>query len=97
MPIPRQRHTKGRRNRRRIHLRLKKRNLAHCPKCGEAILPHHICAFCGFYNGKEVIDVLAKLEKKEKKKKEKELKEHEGEAKEAAKAGPLNLEELSRK
>jgi large subunit ribosomal protein L32 len=94
MPIPKQRHTKSRRNRRRSHLKLKKRLVSSCPKCGEAILPHHVCAFCGFYNGKEEIDVLAKLEKKDKKKKEKELKEHEHDVK---KEKPLNLEELSKK
>jgi large subunit ribosomal protein L32 len=94
MPIPKQRHTKGRRNRRRSHLKLKKRTLSGCPKCGETILPHHVCAFCGFYNGKEEIDVLAKLEKKDKKKKEKELKEHEHDAKESKALSP---EELSKK
>ena len=97
MPIPKQRHTKSRRNRRRSHLALKKRNLASCPKCGEAVLPHRVCSFCGFYNGKETIDVLARLEKKERKKKEKELKAHEEEAKEEQKSRPLNLEELSKK
>jgi large subunit ribosomal protein L32 len=81
MPIPKQRHTKGRRNRRRSHLKLKKKTLGSCPKCGESVLSHHICAFCGFYNGQERINVLAKLEKREKKQKEKELKEHEEEVK----------------
>mgnify|MGYP002372325814 FL=1 len=81
VPIPKQRHTKGRRNRRRSHLKLKKRLVCGCLKCGESVLPHHVCAFCGFYNGKQEIDVLSKMEKKEKKRKEKELKEHEGEVK----------------
>lgn len=43
-----------------------------CPKCGRAILPHHICAYCGVYNKREVINVMAKLTKKEKKKRLKE-------------------------
>ena len=60
-------------------------------------MSHHVCSFCGFYDGKERIDVLAKLEKKERKKKEKELKEHEDETKETIKNKPLNLEELSKK
>ena len=60
------RHTKGKRNARRSHLALTKTFLATCSKCGQAVLPHHICAYCGFYNGKEVIDVMAKLTKKEK-------------------------------
>ena len=51
---------------------LNKTFLATCAKCDKAVLPHHICAYCGFYNGREVIDVLAKLTKKEKKKRLKE-------------------------
>jgi len=36
-------------------------------------LPHRVCANCGFYKDKEVVDVLKKLTKKERKEKEKEL------------------------
>lgn len=97
MPIPKQRHTKSRRNRRRSHLRLKKQKLFNCSKCGEPILAHRVCSFCGYYDGKQVVDVLAKLEKKERKKKEKELKEHEKESQEEQKTKTLNLEELSKK
>jgi large subunit ribosomal protein L32 len=96
MPLPKQRHTKSRRDRRRAHLALQKTNFSLCPKCKEPILPHHFCQFCGTYKGREVIDVLAKLEKKERKKKEKELAKKE-ETKEEKKAKPLNLEELSKK
>ena len=67
-----QRHTKGKRNRRRSHLALKKIFLSNCGKCGREVLPHHMCAYCGYYNGRQVIDVLAKLDKKEKKKRLKE-------------------------
>lgn len=67
-----QRHTKGKRNRRRSHLALKKTILSICGKCEREVLPHHICAYCGHYNGRQVIDVLAKLDKKEKKKRLKE-------------------------
>lgn len=87
-----QRHTKGKRNRRRSHLALTKTFLTTCSKCGKAVLPHHICAYCGFYNGKEVIDVIAKLTKKEKKRRKKE------EAAAHETHGPeLNPEELSKK
>ncbi len=71
---------------------LKKTFLAICSKCGREVLPHCVCAYCGFYDGKEVIDVLAKLTKKEKKRREKE----ETAAHEAH--GPeLNPEQLSKK
>ena len=71
MAVPKKRHTKSRRNKRRSHLALKKVAFSLCPKCKEPILPHHFCPFCGTYKGREVVDVLAKLTKKERKKKEK--------------------------
>ena len=54
-----------------------------------------MCANCGYYKGRQVIDVLAKLDKKERKKKEKELHEHEKES--AEKGEILSAEELSHK
>lgn len=27
-----------------------------CPQCHSPKLPHHVCAQCGYYKGKEVID-----------------------------------------
>lgn len=71
---------------------LKKTFLAICSKCDKEILPHHVCAYCGFYDGKEVIDVLAKLTKKEKKRREKEET-----AAQKAHSPELNPEQLSRK
>lgn len=56
-------------------------------------MPHNACQNCGFYKGREVINVLAKLDKKEKKKREKEMAQREG----AEKERPLNMEEMSRK
>jgi len=97
MPVPKQRHTKSRRNRRRSHLSLKKKVFSLCPKCKEPVLPHHFCPFCGTYKGREVIDVLTKLTKKERKKKEKELAQKEEEKTEKEAKKPLSLEELSKK
>ncbi len=86
------RHTKGKRNRRRSHLALTKTFLTTCSKCGKAVLPHHICAYCGFYNGKEVIDIMAKLTKKEKKRRKKEEA-----ATQENRSPELNPEKLSKK
>ncbi len=99
MAVPKKRHTKSRRNKRRSHHALKKMKLSTCPKCKEPVLPHHFCSFCGTYKGKEVIDVLAKLTKKEKKKKEKEMakKQEEKRPEEGKKVKPLSPEELSKK
>ncbi len=97
MAVPKQRHTKSRRNKRRIHIFLKAPALTKCPKCGHISLPHRVCPNCGFYKGLEVIDVLEKLTKKERKKREKEMKAKEKEEKEKSKERPLTLEELSKK
>jgi large subunit ribosomal protein L32 len=67
------RHTRSHTRNRRAHHGLKDSVLSKCKKCGEPALPHSVCANCGVYKGREVIDVLKKLSKKERKKKEKEL------------------------
>ncbi|OGZ18049.1 MAG: 50S ribosomal protein L32 [Candidatus Nealsonbacteria bacterium RBG_13_36_15] len=97
MAVPKQRHTKSRRNKRRMHLFLEKPNLSLCPKCGKGVLPHAICWNCGYYKGEEVIDVLKKLGKKEKKQREKEMKAKEKEERETGKEKPVTWEELSKK
>lgn len=72
--------------------------MARCFKCGKPVLPHTICANCGYYKGVEIVDVLKKLTKKDRKKKEKELKAKEAaEKKEAKKEGALSWEEMSKK
>ena len=94
MAVPKQRHTKSRRNKRRMHIFAKMPVLTKCSKCGKLILPHTICWNCGYYKGREIINVLEKLTKKERKKREKEMKAKEKEGKEAK---PLTMEELSKK
>ncbi|MBU1292187.1 50S ribosomal protein L32 [Patescibacteria group bacterium] len=93
MAVPKQRHTKSRRNKRRSHHALGIQGLSVCPKCKETVLPHKLCQNCGSYAGREIVDVLAKLTKKERKKKEKEMAEQEKQAP----AKDLNMEELSKK
>ena len=66
MPHPKKRTNQTAKNQRRSHHALKKINLAKCKKCGKSIKPHRACSGCGYYNGREVIDVLKNLSKKEK-------------------------------
>jgi len=94
MAVPKQRHTKSRRNKRRMHLYIKGVALTVCPKCGKMVRSYTLCQHCGHYKGREVIDVLKKLTKKEKKKREKEITAKE---KEEKKGKPLSMEELSKK
>lgn len=94
--VIRMKHTKGKRNRVRSHHALTPVRAARCSHCGQPSLPHIMCKNCGYYAGRQVIDVLAKLDKKERKKKEKELHAHEEEAA-MSQGGTLNAEELSHK
>lgn len=77
MAVPKHRHTKGKRNKVRMHLYIEPAVLTTCKKCKKPVRPHMVCKNCGYYNGKEVINVLGKLTKKEKKLREKEIKEAE--------------------
>lgn len=74
-----------------MHIYLEKPSITTCPKCGKPALPHTVCESCGYYKGKEVIDVLGKLTKKERKQKEKEMQGQEKSDK------PLDMQELSKK
>lgn len=80
---PTRHHTKSRRNKGRSHFALRPMNLVRCPKCNARILPHRACWNCGYYKGKQVVDVLARLDKKERKRREKVLREQETEAAES--------------
>jgi large subunit ribosomal protein L32 len=60
-----------------MHLGLKVASLVRCAKCGALNMPHRVCSNCGYYAGREVVDVLKKLDKKERKKRERVLREQE--------------------
>jgi large subunit ribosomal protein L32 len=54
-PLPKQRISRGRKNRRRAHHALKPKQLVQCSNCGEKRLPHRVCSHCGYYRGREVV------------------------------------------
>ncbi len=81
MAVPRHKHTRSSVGQRRMHLYITKAVLTICPKCKKPVLPHTVCKNCGFYKGREVINVLAELTKKERKAREKEIKAAEKEQK----------------
>jgi len=97
MAVPKWNTTRGSRNQRRMHIFLKKPSLIPCPKCGKPVKPHTVCFNCGYYKGREVIDVLKKLTKKERKLREREMQAKKEEGKETAAKKPLSWEELSKK
>ncbi len=58
MPVPKRRHSRSRRNRRRAsNFKLKNKAVAKCGHCLQPIVPHRVCPHCGHYKGREVIEV----------------------------------------
>ena len=57
MAVPFRRTSKTKKRMRRTHLKKTAPIYISCPKCGEPIMPHRACTKCGFYKGKEVIEV----------------------------------------
>ncbi|MEJ0067452.1 MAG: 50S ribosomal protein L32 [Pseudomonadota bacterium] len=55
MAVPKKKTSKSRRNMRRSHDGLQGSAYAECPNCGELKRPHHMCAACGHYDGREVV------------------------------------------
>jgi large subunit ribosomal protein L32 len=56
-PLPKQKQSRTRRDKRRTHDSLSPSNLVQCSNCGEMRLPHRVCPACGHYKGREVIEV----------------------------------------
>ncbi len=68
MGLPGKRRTKSSKLRRAAHFALKRVKLINCPKCHKPLMPHRVCAFCGYYRGQEVIKIKVKKGKEKKKK-----------------------------
>lgn len=59
MGLPGHRRTSSHKRRRASHFALGKQQLAACAKCKKPVQPHHACAFCGTYAGRQVLAVKA--------------------------------------
>lgn len=66
MALPKKRHSKARGRRRRTHWKISPDNLVPCPQCKQPKLAHHVCKVCGYYGGKQVIEIKVKEKKKKK-------------------------------
>jgi large subunit ribosomal protein L32 len=64
VPQPKRKLSKGRRDRRRAHDALTPMNLVQCAHCGEMIRGHTVCPKCGFYAGREVLNIEKEAKKK---------------------------------
>jgi large subunit ribosomal protein L32 len=57
MPNPKRRHSKSRGRKRRTHDALKRVATTACPNCQQPKLSHRVCPRCGYYAGRQVIEV----------------------------------------
>ena len=63
---PKRKTSKSKRNMRRSHDALSLPQLSECTQCHEIKMPHQVCPTCGYYKGRQVIQIKKK-EKEEKK------------------------------
>lgn len=68
MALPKQRHTRHRRDRARKQYDVTLVKTQECPKCQARVLPHRICPKCGTYKGREMVNTAPKLRSEKKKK-----------------------------
>jgi len=75
MAVPRHKHTRSSVGQRRMHIFIKPTSLTTCKKCSKPVRPHVVCKNCGFYKGRDMLNILSKLTKKDKKAMEIEMKQ----------------------
>lgn len=55
MPVPKRKTSKSRRDMRQANKGITPQIVSACSNCTEPILPHRVCAHCGYYKGKKVL------------------------------------------
>jgi large subunit ribosomal protein L32 len=57
MAVPKRRTTATRRDTRRAHWRGSPPTYSLCPRCRQPKLPHRVCGNCGYYRGRQAVEV----------------------------------------
>ena len=57
MAVPKRRTSRSRQGKRRSHQHLTPVQIQYCPRCEQPRLPHRVCPTCGFYQGREVVNM----------------------------------------
>jgi large subunit ribosomal protein L32 len=56
-PLPKRKYPKSRQGKRRSHIHLALVQTTACPQCDTPRLAHHACPTCGYYKGREAIEI----------------------------------------
>jgi len=54
---PKRRHSRQRKGKRRASINLEIPNAIICANCSSMMMPHVVCKTCGFYRGKEYVNL----------------------------------------
>ena len=54
---PKNKSSKGRRDKRRANWKMSAPTVVACPKAGQLMMPHRVCKNCGTYNKREIVAV----------------------------------------
>ncbi len=57
MAVPKRRTSKARKHSRKANWKVSLPGIVECPQCHEAKLAHRVCKHCGYYDGKQVVNV----------------------------------------
>ncbi len=58
MAVPKRKTSKAKtRGRKSINMRLSAPALTECGTCGNKVVPHRVCPKCGFYKGKQYLEL----------------------------------------
>ena len=63
--VIRMRHTRAHTKNRRSHHAISAPTLSKCANCGASHRPHHMCLDCGFYKGRQVMDLASQKKARE--------------------------------
>ena len=57
MAVPKQKQSHSRTTKRRSQHKITAPSVNACPQCRQPRRPHRVCPHCGFYGGREVVDL----------------------------------------
>ena len=57
MAVPKRKTSKQRKRKRRTHYKAGAVAVQACPRCGDPKRPHRVCGSCGYYAGKQSVEV----------------------------------------